>query len=209
MQLAMNLAQEKGASSWLTVLLLEEHRFTLHKRAFWDAVSLRYGWAPSQIPTNCACGHPFTIHHVLSCPKGGYPSIRHNELGDLTADLLTEIFRGVAIEPSLQPITSERLRGSTTNTQDGARMDIVASGFWGGTFERAFFDISVFNPLAPSNRYPSITTKYRQHENLKKRHYKQRIRDIEHSSFSPLVFSLTGGMDPTASVSKATSLTFG
>ena len=111
-----------------------------------------------------------------------------------------QIFRGVAIEPSLQPITSERLRGSTANTQDGARMDIVASGFWGGTFERAFFDISVFNPLAPSKRHPSITTIYRQHESLKKRHYKQRIRDIEHSSFSPLVFSLTGGMGPTASV---------
>ena len=132
MQLAMNLAQEKGASSWLTVLPLEEHGFTLHKRAFWDAVSLRYGWAPSQIPTNCACDHPFTIQHVfntcwmvkgwsqLSCPKGGYPSIRHNELRDLTANLLTEICRGVAIEPTLQPITSERLRGSTANTKDGA-----------------------------------------------------------------------------------------
>ena len=34
MQLAMDLAQEKGASSWLTALPLEEHGFTLHKTTF-------------------------------------------------------------------------------------------------------------------------------------------------------------------------------
>ena len=157
----MNLAQEKGASSWLTVLPLEEHGFTL---AFWDAISLRYGWPSSQIPTNRACGHPFTIQNVLSCPKGGYPSITNNELRDLTANLLTEICHGVSIEPSLKPVTSERLRGSTVNTQDGAQLDIVANGFWGGTFERAFFDIRVFNLLAPSNRHPSVHLCFRLQE---------------------------------------------
>ena len=34
---AMELAQEKGASSWLTVLLIQEHRFVSHKSAFKDA----------------------------------------------------------------------------------------------------------------------------------------------------------------------------
>ena len=37
---AMDLAQEKGASSWLFVLPLEELDFYLHKGAFRDAVSL-------------------------------------------------------------------------------------------------------------------------------------------------------------------------
>ena len=80
MQLAMDLAQEKGASSWLTALPLEEHGFILHKSAFRDAMALRYGWVPSQIPSHCVCGQPFTIQHVLQCPTGGFPSIRHNEL---------------------------------------------------------------------------------------------------------------------------------
>ena len=31
----------------------------------------------------------FSIAHSLSCPKGGFPSIRHNEIRDLTANLLT------------------------------------------------------------------------------------------------------------------------
>ena len=39
---AMDLAQEKGASSWLTLLPIEEFGFSLHKDAFHDALALRY-----------------------------------------------------------------------------------------------------------------------------------------------------------------------
>ena len=34
-------------------------------------------------------------------------------------------------------------------TDDNARLDIAASGFWEGRFERAFFDMRVFNLYAP------------------------------------------------------------
>ena len=200
LQLAMDLAREKGASTWLTVLPIEEHGFALHKQAFRDAIALRYGWTPANLPTNCACGQPFSVHHALSCPKGGYPSIRHNEIRDLTANLLTEICPGVAVEPTLQPLSSEQLTRATANTQDGARLDVVANGFWGGTYERAFLDVRVFNPFAPSNRHPQLATAYRHHETLKKRHYERRVREIEHASFTPLIFSLTGGLGPTATV---------
>ena len=196
----MDLVREKGASTWLTVLPIEEHGFALHKQAFRDAIALRYGWTPANLPTNCACGQPFSVHHALSCPKGGYPSIRHNEIRDLTANLLTEICPGVAVEPTLQPLSSEQLTRATANTQDGARLDVVANGFWGGTYERAFLDVRVFNPFAPSNRHPQLATAYRHHENLKKRHYERRVREIEHASFTPLIFSLTGGLGPTATV---------
>ena len=47
LQLAMDLAREKGASTWLTVLPIEEHGFILHKQAFRDAIALRYGWTPA------------------------------------------------------------------------------------------------------------------------------------------------------------------
>ena len=65
LQLAMDLAREKGASTWLTVLPIEEHGFTLHKQAFRDAISLRYGWTPAHIPTNCPCSQAFSVHHAL------------------------------------------------------------------------------------------------------------------------------------------------
>ena len=55
---AVELAQEnlKGASTWLTSLPLEEFGFSLHKRAFRDALALRYGWLPSNTPINGPCG---------------------------------------------------------------------------------------------------------------------------------------------------------
>ena len=199
LQRAMDLAQEKGASSWLTSLPLEEFGFTLHKGAFRDAVALRYGWQPSYSPSSCACGSNFSVEHALSCPKGGFPTIRHNEVRDLTANLMSEVCHDVCVEPTLQPITGEVLSNATAISDDGARLDIAANGFWGGRSERAFFDVRVFNPYAPSNRQP-LPTCYRKHENQKKRAYEQRVREVERGSFTPLVLSLTGGLGNAASV---------
>ena len=105
----MDLAQERGASNWLTSLPLQEFGFTLHKGAFRDAIALRYGWQPSLVPSTCACGSNFSVEHALSCPKGGFPIIRHNEVRDFTANLLSEVCHDVCVEPTLQPITGEVL----------------------------------------------------------------------------------------------------
>ena len=51
-----------------------------------------------------------------------------------------------------------------------------------------------FNPHAPSNKNYVPAACYRKHEREKKCAYDQRIREVEHSSFTPLVFSATGGM---------------
>ena len=200
LQRAMDLVQEKGASSWLTSLPLEEFGFSLHKGAFRDAIALQYGWQPSLVPSTCACGSNFSVEHALSYPKGGFPILRHNEVRDFTATLMSEVCHDVCVEPTLQPITGEVLSHATAITDEGARLDIAANGFWGGPFERAFFDVRVFNPHAPSNSQP-LPACYRKHENLKKRAYEQRVREIEHGSFTPLIMSLTGGLGNAASVS--------
>lgn len=194
LQKAMDLARERGSSSWLTALPLGEHGFSLHKGAFADALALRYGWVPSRTPTSCACGANFTVEHVLSCPRGGFPSIRHNEIRDITANLLSEVCNDVRVEPDLQEVTTEELSGRTANTTDGARLDIAVNGFWGGRFERTFLDVRVFNPYAPSNRNTTIEKCFRKHELEKKRAYSQRVREIEHASFTPLVLSASGGL---------------
>ena len=41
---AAELAQDKGSSSWLSTLPLEEYSFSLTKSEFRDALSLRYVW---------------------------------------------------------------------------------------------------------------------------------------------------------------------
>ena len=89
-------------------------------------------------PLNCACGTHFPIKHVLSCPKGGYPSIRHNEIRNLTAALLSEVCHKVSTEPHLQPMTGEVMIGLSANIQDGARLDIAAD-IWGESVRTGIF----------------------------------------------------------------------
>ena len=200
LQRAAELGSEKGAHSWLTALPIAAHGFALHKGAFRDALCLRYNWTPPDLPRECVCGTTFSTEHALSCPSGGVTICRHNEVRDLMAHLLTEVCHDVNVEPRLQPLSGETFTARSTATEDNSRLDIAASGFWGGRFERAFFDVRVINPFAPSNRTPQMTSCYRRHEREKRRKYDQRIREVEHASFVPLVMSCTGGAGPSATV---------
>ena len=112
--------------------------------------------------------------------------------------MLSEVCHNVSIEPHLQPLSGETMSLRSANTEDNSRLDIAAYGFWGSRFERAFFDVRVFNPCARSNRQTSLLSTYRRHEQEKKRQYDQRIREVEHSTFTPLVLSTTGGMGRAA-----------
>ena len=111
MKLAMDLAKEKGASSWLSVLPIDEFGFFLHKGAFQDAVALRYAWHLPNMPRACVCGKNLTVEHVFTCPTGGMPTLRHNDLRDLTADHTSEVCPNVCMEPELQPLFGEVLHG--------------------------------------------------------------------------------------------------
>ena len=198
LQHLLELSQEKGASTWLTSLPIDNHGFALHKSGFRDALALRYGWTLTNQPSHCNCGQTFSIEHALSCKTGGYPALRHNEVRDITASWLTEVCHGVAIEPHLQSLTGEELSHNSAITDDGARLDVAMYGFWGGRFEKAFVDVRVFNPCARSNRTNSLGTVYRKHKQEKRCHYEQRVREVEHASFTPLVMSTTGGMGRAA-----------
>ena len=106
--------------------------------------------------------------------------------------MLDMVCYDVEVEPVLQVLTGETLeRGA--NIAPDARLDIHARGVW----ERqrsAFFDVRVFHPNADSYRDLSPKQIYRQHENEKKRKYATRVLEIEQGTFTPLVFSTTGGM---------------
>ena len=74
------------------------------------------------------------------------------------------------------------------------------NGFWGGRSERTFLDVRVFNPHAASNRNITIGKCYTKHEKEKKRAYEQRVREIEHACFTPLVMSASGGFTKEATI---------
>ena len=127
---AVDLATQKGASSWLTVLPIRDMSFDLNKSEFRDAVKLRYDWEVPDTPSVCVCGDIFNVDHAMICKRGGLIIQRHNELRDLEAELLSMVCNGDETEPVLQDITGEDLnRGA--NTTPVARLDIVAKGILG------------------------------------------------------------------------------
>ena len=189
----LEATMEKGASSWLTALPIKDHGFYLNKQEFWDSVKIRYGISLSRLPSRCACGEKFTVDHAFTCKVGGFVTIRHNEIRDFTAQVLREVCQDVEVEPLLTPLTGEQFHYRTANTDDCARLDISARGVW-TRGSRAFFDVRVFNPLAPSYRNQTILAAHKTNENEKKRTYRERIQQVEHGSFTPLVFSCFGGM---------------
>ena len=188
---ANDLAMLKGDSSWLTTLPLKPENYNLNKREFYDSLSLRYRWTPKYLPSKCPCGKRFDVDHAMSCMKGGFVHRRHDEVRDLFASLLQDVCHDVEVKPHLQTLTGETLT-SSTNSSDEARLDVSARGFW-QRGQHAFFDVRVFNPLSKSHLNQRLETAFTSNENEKKRHYNQRIIEVEHGSFSPLMFTPYGG----------------
>ena len=119
--------------------------------------------------------------------------MRHNNIRDFEASLLREICKDVKVEPMLLPVGETATRSS--NLAEKARLDVSAVGVW-SSMERTFLDVRVVHLNSPSyiNQTPEQT--YQQHEREKKRNYNDRILQVEKGSFSPLIFSTTGGMGP-------------
>ena len=108
------------------------------------------------------------------------------------AELLDMVCNDVQVEPALQPITGEELARGTNQAPD-ARLDVHCRGFWQQQ-RAAFFHIRVCYPNADSYRDLSPKQIYRIHEKEKKRKHNSRITEIEQGTFTPLVFTMTGGM---------------
>lgn len=52
----------------------------------------------------------------------------------------------VCTELTLQPLTGEVLAGASAITEMGARIDFAANGFWGGCYERTYFNVKCLLP---------------------------------------------------------------
>ena len=185
-------AQQKGASAWLNALPLEAEDYALNKREFFDAIQLRYRWSMKRLPINCVCKkEQFSTDHAMQCINGGFVHKRHDRIRDALAKLLDDVAYDVRIEPPLEPLTGEGLP-DTSNKKDEARLDIAARGFW-QEGAMAFFDVRVFNPFAKTHSKKTLEAIFDFHEDEKKTKYNQRVIDVEHGSFTPIVLSAYGG----------------
>ena len=92
--------------------------------------------------------------------------MHHNEIRDMSANLLREVCPYKCTGPGQQPLNSETFQLRTANTDNEVRVDIRAEGFW-TLAQVAFFDIRVFHPSAPSYRKKELSAVYRLHEKAK------------------------------------------
>ena len=106
----------------------------------------------------------------------------------------------MCVEPPLQALSGEHLTHDTANREDNARLDVKTRGFRGTSHQCAFFDVRVFDPNPESYHDFEMATCYRRHEGEKRHVYENRVREVEHGSFTPLVFSTSRGMGRAATV---------
>ena len=134
--------------NWLTKearqtnnVAVRRHGFCMSKAAFRGALCVRYNWPLKEVLSHCVCGETFSVEHCLSCPTRGFTAIRHNEVRDKTAEILTEVCSNVEVEHHLERLSGEFLALRTSISGDEGRLNVSANGIWGGRFEEALFDV--------------------------------------------------------------------
>ena len=162
----MECATEMGASAWVTTLPIVNHGFFVHKRNFRDAISLCYGWSVSHLPHNCCCGSVFSVDHAMTCHKGGYPSIRHNEIWDVSSDLLAEVFTTLVLNHSSSLSTENPSNPGVLTHKMKLGVTYVPVVF--GQEDRIHSLMWVFYPNASSYCNKDLAALYKLHENAKK-----------------------------------------
>ena len=149
------------------------------------------------LPNTCVCGSPNDVNHSMTCKRGGFICFRHDEIRDITASMLREICNDVTVEPSLLPLHGEHLQYRTANNANDELVDISTNGFW-QRGQKTFVDIRIFDPMATCNRDLTLDAAHKRNEQQKTRAYGERILHVDHGSFTPLVFTTSGGMGPKA-----------
>ena len=188
-------ARKEGASSWLTALPLSQYDFALNKGEFRDGLLLRYGKNLPRLPDKCVCGEDATPTHLINFRRGGYVIYRHNKLCDILAGQLATVCNDVEREPDLQAVDGETFTTRMTATEDSAKPDIRAHGFYRDG-QNAFFDIQLINPNSRSYLNKSVKKVFENCESNKRNKYNERILHVERGTFTPLIFSIKGGYGP-------------
>ncbi|CAH3185720.1 unnamed protein product, partial [Porites lobata] len=117
---AVQQTRDKGASSWLNTIPIEEHGLALNKQKFKDSLCLRYNLPLPNLPS--------------------FVAQRHDTMRDLLTSHISKVCRNVETEPLLQPLDNEVFNLQSTVKSREARLDMKAGGFW-TTGVRAFFDV--------------------------------------------------------------------
>ena len=120
---------------------------------------------------------------ALTCKTGVFPAVRHNGVRDITIDW------SMSWSNNWIPLLS-----GESLSHHSAWLDVTMCGW---RFER---HVRVFNPSTQSNHHASLSSLYYKYEQEKRRQYDQRVPEVGHATFTPLVLSTTGGMRHAATM---------
>ena len=161
---AAKQAKQKDASSWL--ISLEDRGFTLTKGEFRDALALRYNKPLYSLLSNCPCGQKFNVTHALNCKKGGFVTMRHNNIRDFEANLIRIMQNDVEVESQLQQVENEHFNGLK---EDYARPDIRAKGVLRNA--QNAYDVRATNINSDSQKNMPVEKILSKHKQDMKRNY--------------------------------------
>ena len=102
-------------------------------------------------------------------------------------NMMSEVCEYTEIEPKFTQSSRENLQGRTSNNSNDASVDIRTQGFR-ELGQQAFFDIKVFHPKACCYRNKSLQQCHVMNEQGRQR---ERILQIDHGTFTPLVSSIS------------------
>ena len=100
----------------------------------------------------------------------------------------------MVIESLLTPLMGEELP-KPSDASNLTKADVSVRGLLIHR-QTTFCDVRVFNSLVKCHLHCSLSAVHKNNENEKKQEYNQRMQNlqVEHGSFTPLVFSCFGGM---------------
>ena len=199
-------SQECGA--WLTAMPLRLNGTVLTSEQFHDALSLRYGLRPANMPRKCdGCGEEFSVEHALGCKVGGQVGARHNDIKHEWISMCTQALgkASVSDEPLIKNSQDVRNAGETGVVVEDLRGDVGVHGFW-KKGSSCIFDVRVTDTDQPSQRGTPPDKVLAKHEKEKKTKYLVACQERQRS-FTPLVFSVDGlfGKETTAAVKRLAS----
>jgi hypothetical protein len=157
------IGRGRETSVWLSIFPSTINGMELSAQEFHDALSMRYGDTPSDLPASCdGCQACFTLQHALDCKKGGLVIFCHNEIQDKLVHMAGKAMTPSAIcdEPLVHPgrvtesvktppttCTPNQSPGTPATGEDCG--DLLLQGFWArGT--KCIVDVHVTDTNAKS-----------------------------------------------------------
>ena len=113
----INRAKSTGA--WLTVQPSSYNDTTLNMQEFRDAINIRYGLRPTDLPETCdGCNAKFSVRHAMSCMKGGNVNGRHNLIRDELGYLFSKAWCPGAVRD--EPLINSCPSSTKTSSSESA-----------------------------------------------------------------------------------------